>query len=224
LRQVYPSLFLTKKEKNMSIHKIENTVFSGKPIQEAQKALIMVHGRGASANSILSLAEHLEVKDFALIAPNATGGTWYPYSFLAPEAQNETYLSSALDLLTETVNQLKSKGFEAKNIYFTGFSQGACLTSEFLARNAERFGGAFIFTGGVIGDTLKSERYQGNFEGMRIFIGSSNPDFHVPVERVYATSNIFTDLGAVVTEKIYPNMAHTIIEDELIEANKILSV
>jgi phospholipase/carboxylesterase len=208
----------------MSIHKIENTVFSGKPIQEAQKALIMVHGRGASANSILSLVEHLEVKDFALIAPNATGGTWYPYSFLAPEAQNEPYLSSALDLLTETVNQLKSKGFEAKNIYFTGFSQGACLTSEFLARNAERFGGAFIFTGGVIGDTLKSERYQGNFEDMRIFIGSSNPDFHVPVERVYATSNIFRDLGAVVTEKIYPNMAHTIIEDELIEANKILSV
>ncbi|MES2517570.1 MAG: dienelactone hydrolase family protein [Bacteroidota bacterium] len=206
----------------MTIHKIGNTVFSGKSLDEAKKVLIMVHGRGANAQSILSLADHLLVKDFAFVAPNATGNTWYPQSFLAPEIQNEPYLSSALDLLTTLVNQLKAKGFEAKNIYFTGFSQGACLTSEFLGRNAERFGGAFIFTGGLIGDSVKNDRYQGNFAGTPIFIGSSNPDFHVPVERVYATSNIFRDLGATVTEKIYPNMAHTIIDDEINEANKIL--
>lgn len=207
----------------MKIHNIENTVFSGKPIDEATKVLIMVHGRGANAQSILGLAKHLSIDDFALVAPNATGNTWYPQSFLAPEAQNEPYLSSALEILTDLVNQLKAKGFEAKDIYFTGFSQGACLTSEFLGRNAERFGGAFIFTGGLIGDSLKTERYKGNFDGMPIFIGSSNPDFHVPVERVYATSNIFRDLGADVTEKIYPNMGHTVIEDELNEANKILA-
>ncbi len=208
----------------MEIHNIANTVFSGKPIDEATKVLIMVHGRGANAQSILGLAKHLSVDDFALVAPNATGNTWYPQSFLAPEAQNEPYLSSALEILTDLVNQLKAKGFESKDIYFTGFSQGACLTSEFLGRNAERFGGAFIFTGGLIGDSLKTERYKGNFDGMPIFIGSSNPDFHVPVERVYATSNIFRDLGADVTEKIYPNIGHTVIEDELNEVNKILAM
>lgn len=208
----------------MAIHQIENTVFAGKPLDTASKVLIMIHGRGANAQSILSLAEHLSVKDFALVAPNATGNTWYPQSFLAPEAQNEPYLSSALSLVTDLVNQLKAQVFQSKDIYFTGFSQGACLTSEFLGRNAERFGGAFIFTGGLIGDSLKTNRYQGNFEGTPIFIGSSNPDFHVPVERVYATTNIFKDLGANVTEKIYPNMAHTIIEDEIKEANKILAL
>jgi phospholipase/carboxylesterase len=182
----------------------------------------MVHGRGANAQSILSLASNLDVKEFALIAPNATDNTWYPQSFLVPVAHNEPYLSSALALIGNLVKQLKDKGLESKDIYFTGFSQGACLASEFLGRNAERFGGAFIFTGGLIGDSIKPEQYKGDFAGTPIFIGSSYPDFHVPVERVYATSNIFRNMGAIVTEKIYQNMGHTIIQDELNEANKIL--
>jgi phospholipase/carboxylesterase len=206
------------------IHTIENTSYAGVPLQSAERALIMVHGRGASAASILTLADHLAVSDFALIAPNATGGTWYPYSFIAPEAQNEPYLTSALTLLSDIVAHLKSKGFDSRHIYFVGFSQGACLTSEYLARHAEPFGGAFIFTGGVIGEVIRKERYAGHFEGTPIFIGSSNPDFHVPVERVYATANILRDLGATVTEKIYPNMPHTIIPDEIDEANRILNL
>jgi phospholipase/carboxylesterase len=209
--------------KIMEIHKIENTVFTGKPLKDAQKVLIMVHGRGANAQSILSLASNLEVEEFALIAPNATDNTWYPQSFLVPVAQNEPYLSSALSIIGNLLKQLKAQGFESKDIYFTGFSQGACLVSEFLGRNIERYGGAFIFTGGLIGDSIKPEQYKGDFAGTPIFIGSSNSDFHVPVERVHATSNIFRDLGAMVTEKIYQNMGHTIIQDEIHEANKILN-
>jgi phospholipase/carboxylesterase len=206
----------------MEIHKIENTIFTGKPLKEAQKVLIMVHGRGADAQSILSLANELDINYFALIAPNATDNTWDPQSFLSTVAKNEPYQSSALALIDNLLKQLKARGFESKDVYFTGFSQGACLVSEFLGRNAERFGGAFIFTGGLIGDLINPELYKGNFAGISIFIGSSIPDFHAPVERVYATSNIFRNLGAIITEKIYQNMGHTIIQDEINEANKIL--
>lgn len=206
----------------MSIHQIKNTVFRGQPLGTASKVMIMVHGRGASAESILSLADHLEVADFCLAAPNATGGTWYPLSFLAPEEENEPNLSSALEVLEQLLSQVKAAGYDSRQIYFAGFSQGACLTSEFVGRHAQPFGGVFIFTGGVIGDVVERERYQGDFAGTPIFIGTSNPDFHVPVERVMATSNVFRELGAVVVEKIYPNMPHTIIPDEIEEANKIL--
>jgi phospholipase/carboxylesterase len=206
----------------MSIHKIENTIYAGKPLKEAQRVIIMIHGRGSSASKILSLSDSLDVSNFALVAPNATDGTWYPHSFLAPEVQNEPYLSSALENLKTVVNQVKNAGFESKNIYFTGFSQGACLTSEFIGRNVERFGGAFIFTGGVIGEKVELERYKGDFSGTPIFIGSGNPDFHVPVERVHATADIFRNLGAVVVCKIYAGIAHTIVPDEFREANLIL--
>jgi phospholipase/carboxylesterase len=207
----------------MSIHSINNTVFRGKSLGTAAKVMIMIHGRGASAESILSLAEHLDVADFCLVAPNASGGTWYPLSFLSPEEENEPYLSSALELIGQLLAQVKAAGYDSKQIYFAGFSQGACLTSEFVSRHAQPFGGVFVFTGGVIGDTIKRERYRGDFAGTPIFIGSSNPDFHVPVERVYATSNIFRELGAEVVEKIYPNMPHTVVPDEIEEANKILN-
>jgi phospholipase/carboxylesterase len=206
----------------MPVHKIEQTVYTGKPLQSASKAMIMIHGRGASAASILPLADSLAVSDFALIAPNASGGTWYPYSFLAPEAQNEPYLTSALDLIKAIVDDLTSKGFQPKDLYFAGFSQGACLTAEFIGRHANRYGGAFIFTGGVIGERVHPERYTGDFAGTPIFLGSGNPDFHVPVERVYATGNIFRNLEAEVVEKIYPNRPHTIVEDEIRQANLIL--
>jgi phospholipase/carboxylesterase len=206
----------------MSIHKIENTVFAGLPLEKAKRVMILTHGRGASAQSILSLAQNLDLEDFALLAPNATGNTWYPYSFIAPEAENEPYLSSALALLGDLLKNLEAQGFNAGQVYFAGFSQGACLTSEFLGRNAKPYGGALIFTGGLIGQELKTERYQGNFAGMPIFIGSGNPDFHVPVERVYATANIFRELGARVEEEIYPNIPHTIVADEIKRANQLL--
>jgi phospholipase/carboxylesterase len=160
----------------------KNIVSAGKKIGEASKALIMVHGRGASAADILSLAHYLSVPDFALIAPQATNSTWYPYSFLAPQKQNEPWLSSALTILKETTDDLIQQGITAENIYLLGFSQGACLTLEFAARNARKWGGVIAFTGGLIGDKVDRSNYTGNFAGTPVFIGSSNPDMHVPVD------------------------------------------
>lgn len=189
---------------------------------EASKVLIMIHGRGGTAENILSLAEHLDVKEYALVAPQATNNTWYPYSFMAPLAQNEPWLSSALRVLGDVVNDLLSQGFTEKQLYFLGFSQGACLTLEFVTRNAARYGGIAAFTGGLIGDKIYKEHYAGDFRQTPVFIGTSDPDMHVPVERVYATTNILKDLNADVTEKVYPNMGHTITQDEIEKANTLV--
>lgn len=197
-------------------------VTAGKSIGEAKKALIMVHGRGGSAEDILSLARYLGVGDYALLAPQATGSTWYPNSFMAPPEQNEPGLSTALAVLKETTEGLIAQGIGADHIYFLGFSQGACLTLEFAARNATRYGGVVAFTGGLIGDKIYAENYKGDFGGTPIFIGTSNPDPHVPVERVYASTNILKDMGADVTEKVYLNMGHTIAQDEIDLANKLV--
>lgn len=186
----------------------------------AGKALILLHGRGASAQDIVSLTTHLMVDDFAFYAPQATGNSWYPYSFLAKPEENEPWLSSALDIVRQIVEEAQKDGITKENIYFLGFSQGACLTAEFIARNAAKYGGAVIFTGGLIGDHIYPENYSGNFEGTPVFIGTSNPDFHVPVERVYATTNILKEMGAEVKEKVYDNMGHTISMDEIDLANK----
>ncbi|HEY9361869.1 MAG TPA: dienelactone hydrolase family protein [Chitinophagaceae bacterium] len=197
-------------------------ITAGKNLKEAKKVLIMLHGRGGSAEDILSLANHLQVKDFALLAPQATNNSWYPFSFMASPAQNEPWLSSALSLLKEVLNDVKAEGMAAENIYFLGFSQGACLTLEFVTRNAEKFGGVVAFTGGLIGDKIYAENYSGDFNGMPAFIGSSNPDPHVPVQRVYATTNILKSMHADVTEKVYDNMGHTITQDEIELANKLI--
>ncbi len=182
----------------------------------------MVHGRGGSAEDILSLSSHLNVSSYSLLAPQATNNTWYPYSFLAPPAQNEPWLTSALNLLQELVSDLNIHDVKTEHIYFLGFSQGACLTLEFVTRNATRYGGVAAFTGGLIGDKIYPQNYKGDFQGTPIFIGSSDPDAHIPVERVYASTNIVKGMNASVTEKIYPNMGHTITQDEIDQANKLI--
>ncbi len=179
----------------------------------------MLHGRGATAHDILGLAGNLDVANFRLYAPQATNNSWYPQSFLATPEANEPFLSSALEVLARLVSEIKASGVPEEHIFFCGFSQGACLASEFAGRNATRYGGLVIFTGGLIGDRIYPERYKGDFAGTPVFIGSSDPDFHVPVERVYATTNIFKEMGAEVMEKIYPNMGHTISMDEVERAN-----
>ncbi|KFF10946.1 phospholipase [Chryseobacterium soli] len=197
---------------------------SGKPLNQAQKALIMIHGRGGSAQDILSLSRHLNVDDYALLAPQATNGTWYPYSFIVPTEQNEPWLSSAIENIQETVKTVLDAGIKAENIYFFGFSQGACLTLEFLARNAQRYGGAAVIIGGLIGDKINRGNYKGDFAQTPIFIGTSDPDFHVPVERVYATANILREMNAEVTEKVYANFGHSINQEEIELANSIVFV
>lgn len=200
----------------------KNIITAGKEFTRDSTVLIMLHGRGGSAEDILSLASYLDAKDFTLLAPQATNNTWYPYSFLAPPSQNEPWLSSALNLLKELLDELNAKEIHSQNIFFLGFSQGACLTLEFVTRNADRYGGIVAFTGGLIGDKIYNENYKGDFQNTPIFIGTSNPDPHVPVERVYATTNILKDMNAHVTEKVYSNMGHTINQDEIEQANKIV--
>lgn len=200
----------------------KNIITAGKKTTEAKKALIMVHGRGGSAEDILTLAHYLNVKDYALIAPQATGHTWYPYSFLMPPSQNEPWLSSAIAVLKEVTEDVIADGIPAENIYFLGFSQGACLTLEYVTRNAARYGGVVAFTGGLIGDQLYPENYSGKFEGTPVFIGTSNPDPHVPVDRVRASEKVLKDMGASVTTNVYNNMGHTISQEEIEMANRVV--
>ena len=200
----------------------KNIVTAGKELNKESRVLIMLHGRGGTAEDILSLSRCLDVNEFTLLAPQATNNTWYPYSFLAPVSQNEPWLSSALDLLKNLLDELLKSGVTLENIYFLGFSQGACLTLEFVTRHATKYGGVVAFTGGLIGDKINDENYKGDFQTTPIFIGTSNPDPHVPIERVYATTNILKDMNAAVTEKVYDNMGHTINQDEIDTANRIV--
>ena len=205
----------------MSKHK-KDLVTAGVPLENANRVLIMTHGRGATASDILSLATYLNVKDFTLIAPQATNYTWYPYSFLVPRQQNEPWLSSAVDLLDDIVTDLESKGKVSSQIYFLGFSQGACLAVEYATRRARTWGGVVAFTGGLIGDKITESEYTGDFGGTPVFLGSADPDPHVPVERVHETARIMERMNAKVTKSIYPNMGHTINDAEIRKANELI--
>lgn len=205
------------------MHHHHKVARAGLPLAEARRAMAMVHGRGATAESILDIANYLQVEGFALLAPQASGNAWYPFSFMAPAVRNEPGLSSGLHLIGQAVQDILDAGIPAGNIYFLGFSQGACLTAEYLARNAQRFGGAFLYSGGVIGDKINRSNYQGDFSGAPILIGCSDMDPHVPLHRVKDTAAIFREMGAEVTERIYPNAPHTILEDEIELTNRILT-
>ena len=194
----------------------------GKPLTKTGKALVLVHGRGATAASILTLAPELGASDFTLFAPQATQNSWYPYSFMAPVSQNQPALDSALELLSETIVSIKAQGVESKDIYLLGFSQGACLTSEFATRNAEKYGGLLLFTGGLIGAEIDTSKYHGDFAGTPVLITTGDPDPHVPVSRVDETVKILTERGANVTKRIFPGRPHTILQEEIVLAKKIL--
>jgi phospholipase/carboxylesterase len=195
---------------------------AGTPLHEAKKAMIFLHGRGGSAEDILSLAENLDVEDFALLAPQAKGNTWYPNSFMASRAQNEPYLTDALELLKELVVDVIAQGINTDHLYFVGFSQGACLMLEFAAKDATKYGGLIAFTGGLIGDELDPGNYTGDFEGTPVLIGTSNPDPHVPLERVKATEQQLLAMNAKVKLMVFNNMGHTINQEEINAANELL--
>lgn len=203
------------------MHK-KNIQTAGKSIKDTKKVLIMVHGRGADTRDILGLAAHFNVSEYALLAPQATNRTWYPYSFMAKPEQNEPWLSSALDLLKEMVEEVKEQGISTENIYFLGFSQGACLALEFITRNATKYGGVAAFTGGLIGDKIDLENYAGNFDGTPIFIGTGNPDPHVPLERVKETVGILEKMNAKVELQVYDGRPHTISLEEIETANRVV--
>lgn len=176
----------------------------------AAKAVVFIHGRGATAESILSLSEYFPFKDFYFVAPQATNHTWYPYSFMAPREQNEPWLSSALEQVEAVVSQLNLKGFKNDQIYFVGFSQGACLLLEYIATHPDRYAGAFAYIGGLIGDVLDLDRYNGNLLETTIYIGTSDPDMHVPILRVQETAEILQKMNAAIKVDYFKQLGHTI--------------
>ena len=190
-------------------------ITAGTPIEQAKKALIMLHGRGASANSIMSLSSRLTLPETAIIAPQATQHSWYPYSFMAPVENNEPALSSALVVIDEIVNDILKQGIAKKDIYFLGFSQGACLTLEYVARHGDVYGGVIAFTGGLIGEELNTKNYSGDFSGTPISITTGDPDPHVPLSRVEESVAQLKKMNANVVLKVYKGRPHTITEEEL---------
>ncbi len=184
--------------------------------------MILVHGRGASAADILGLADELWDPDLAYLAPEASGGAWYPDSFLAPLARNEPWLTSALKALGRLVAQASAAGIPTSRVILAGFSQGACLATEFVARHANRYGGLVAFTGGLIGPPGTAFAYGGELAGTPVFLGAGDPDPHVPWARVEETASVLSRLGGQVTLRRYPGMPHTINRDEIDEARKIV--
>ena len=203
-------------------HQGQDFQMIGKPLADAKAAMILVHGRGASAISILSLADEFKQGEFAYLAPQASGNTWYPYSFLAEILNNQPGLDSGLQAIADLVKQAEDAGIPTEKIIIGGFSQGACLAMEYVARNAKRYGGAFAFSGGVIGPSGTPRDYEGSLDGTPVFLGCSDIDMHIPVERVHETAEVMEKLGGHVTKNIYPNMPHTINYDEIAHVQEIM--
>lgn len=209
--------------RRMEPHANQPAVFAGAPIDDADAVLIMVHGRNAAPKNILELIERFQRPRIACVAPAAAGGTWYPNSFMAARASNEPGLSSALTMLDALVESLIARGYPAQKIVLLGFSQGACLTSEFVLRHPRRYGGAVIFSGGLIGEPGTTwDNVSGDYAQMPMFLGCSDVDSHIPKERVIETEQVFRRLNARVTRTLYPGMGHLVNDDEIRELQSIL--
>jgi phospholipase/carboxylesterase len=194
---------------------MSNILYEGKALDQAQKVAIMIHGRGATAAGILGLSDHLNLSDFALIAPQAPGNTWYPYSFMAPDDSNQPSFSKSMQTVDAIIKDLIKKGFSSEQIYFIGFSQGACLSLEYTTQYAQRYGGVIAFTGGLIGEKFNPSKYHGDFQGTPVFIGSSHKDMHVPLSRIEESVKQIEKMGATVKTMIFQDTQHTIRQEEV---------
>ncbi len=203
-------------------HQNQQVAQHGPSLDQARAAVILIHGRGATAESILSLARELDVNEVAYRAPQAANNAWYPHSFMEPVGQNEPGLSSGLQAIHHLLDQFHDVGFKNKQILIMGFSQGACLALEYAARHPQGYGGIAAFSGGVIGEKVEFQHYYGSLEGTPVFLGCSDRDPHIPKERVDETAKLFRYLDANVTEKIYTGLGHTINSDELQHARSML--
>jgi predicted esterase len=206
-----------------SPHQGQRMVRAGAPAHRATAAMILVHGRGASAESMLSLADVLAQPDFAYLAPQAARGTWYPYSFLAPLDDNEPWLTSALQVIDDALRNLELEGFAAERVALLGFSQGGCLTLEYVARNARRYGAVAGLSAGLIGPEGTPRDYAGSLAGTPMFLGCSDIDGHIPLARVAESTRALGALGAQVRETIYPGMGHTINDDEIARVRGLMA-
>ncbi|HVD47776.1 MAG TPA: dienelactone hydrolase family protein [Candidatus Limnocylindria bacterium] len=203
-------------------HQGQEVLEAGEPLDKAGAAMILVHGRGASAADIMTLGAELTQPGFAYLAPQAAGSAWYPLPFTAPMEDNEPYLSSALEVLTSLLASVE-KSIPADRVILLGFSQGACLTLEFAARNARRYGGVVGLSGGLIGPDGTPRDYTGDFEGTPAFLGCSDVDPHIRKDRVLEAADVLKRMGGLVTLRLYPQMGHTVNDDELQEVRKIVA-
>lgn len=203
------------------LHQGQPVLRAGVAPERARGAMILIHGRGATAEDILTLAAEFDQADFTYLAPQAAGFQWYPNRFIMPVATNEPYLSSALQVVDDLIANLAASGIGHEKILLAGFSQGACLAVEYAARNPQRYAGVAGFSGGLIGDVLRE--YTGSMAGTPVFLGCSDVDFHIPKERVLESAEVFRTLGAAVTERLYPNMGHTVDDDEINAVKQIMA-
>ena len=204
-------------------HANQPVLHAGVPIHQARLVAILLHGRGATAQDILPLSQEFSAPGVAYLAPQAAGNTWYPYSFLMPIEQNEPALTSALRLIQQQLLSLNEKSIPSERVALMGFSQGACLSLEFAARHARRFAAIAAFSGGLIGPPGTARSYSGSFDGTPVFMGCSDVDPHIPVERVHESADVYTRMGAVVDKRIYPRMGHTINAEEIEAVGALLS-
>lgn len=188
---------------------------TGRPLGEGRAVMIMIHGRQAAPVNILQLVDSLSQPEFTYIAPAAANNTWYPYSFMADKEQNEPGISSGVAVIDGVVSDVVNKGILKDHIVLLGFSQGACLTAEYAVEHADRFGGVILYSGSVIGPPGTTWAYGGSFDGTPIFMGCSDVDSHVPLERIEEGAAVFERMGAIVTKRTYPGMGHQINDDEI---------
>jgi predicted esterase len=196
---------------------------AGEPLGKAHAAMILAHGRGATAEDIMTIAAELKHPGFAYLAPQAAGNAWYPNPFTAPLESNEPYLSSALAILEGVLARVEAS-VPADRVILLGFSQGACLTLEFAARHARRYGGVVGLSGGLIGPDGTPRDYPGDLDGTPVFLGCSDIDPHIQKHRVLEAADVFKRMGATVTARLYPGMGHTVNQDEIDAVREIVEV
>jgi len=207
-----------------TLHLFENTIFEGTVVNEAKHAIIMTHGRGDDASKMQQLVKRLNLADqTAIVYPIATNNTWYPTGFMKDWEENQPWLDSALENYGTIIKYLNEQGVDTENIFLLGFSQGACLTLEYATRNAEKYAGIAILSGGLIGPQIQMNHYKGDFKGTEVLIGCSDIDHHIPESRLHESDEVLSSMGANVDKRIYPGMDHIINDDEIKKVNEMLA-
>jgi phospholipase/carboxylesterase len=207
-----------------NLHLFENTIFEGASLEDAKSAIIMTHGRGDDSSKMKELVKSLNIADdTAIVFPIATNNTWYPKGFMEDWSENQPWLDSALENLATIFKHLNDQGISNDKIFVLGFSQGACLNLEYTTRNAQKYAGIAVLSGGLIGPHIEKSYYSGDFQGTEIFIGCSNIDHHIPEHRLHESEEVVAPIGAKVDKRVYEGMDHIICEDEIQKVNEMLT-